>query len=222
MKAVDDATSEFIDSVFLIGSAEMPINSAGVIFTFPPEDLLAPPQTWGQILRDKIGGETTPISIGGNAFEHGVGIHSVAGITFDLEALRQAHGPEAVGEVSAFAGMGDSAYVDCIGAGSVTAYLILSSGEEILSSAFHRGSSGGKLLRLAIPPNATFLTLASGAGNGAFLCNSGVFGGAVVTPLQPAAAPALRGWGMFVLMAFLLASGVRLLVSGRRPAASRV
>src|ERR1041385_1986889 len=108
LQAVDDAVSTFIDSVFIINVADMPINTSGATFTFPPEDLLVPPETWDEILKDRIGGEDFPLSIGGTVFEHGVGIHLAAGITFDRDALRAAQGDDAVGEVSAFAGMGDS------------------------------------------------------------------------------------------------------------------
>jgi hypothetical protein len=39
---------------------------------------------------------------------------------------------------------------------------------------------GGTPLALPIPPQAAFLTLATGAGNGSFNCNAGTFGGAVI------------------------------------------
>ncbi|MBI4600754.1 MAG: NPCBM/NEW2 domain-containing protein [Planctomycetes bacterium] len=182
LQPVEDAVSELIDAVFIIDMEEMPINSAGVTFTFPPEDLLAPPQTWGQILKDRVGGELTPLAMGGVAFERGVGIHATAGITYDLDALRSIHGPEKIGQITALAGMGDSAFGGCAGAGSVTAYIILSDDGGILDSASHRASVGGERLRLTIPPEARFLTLACGAGNGQFYCNSGSFGDAFITP----------------------------------------
>jgi hypothetical protein len=199
LQPVEDDVSPFIDSVFIIESEEMPINSAGVLFPFPPEDLLAPPQTWGQILNNRVGGEIiTPISIGGISFEHGVGIHAAAGITFDLDELRDEHGPEAVGQVSAHAGMGDSSYDPGGTPGFVTTYLILSDEEEVLDFVSHRASTSdgdgrGALLRLIIPPSARYLTLAAGAGNGQFWFNSGTFGNAFLTPstfcpLPPASA----------------------------------
>jgi hypothetical protein len=199
LQVIDDAQSVFIDAVFIIESTEMPINSAGVTFPFPAEDVLTPPQTWGQVLNNRVGGEIiTAISIGGVTFERGVGIHAAAGITFDLEALRDEHGPEAVGQVVAFAGMGDSSFDPGGTAGWVTTYLILSDEEEVIDSVFHRSSTDdfetrGALLRLLIPESAKFLTLAAGAGNGNFYFNSGTFGGALVTdasfcPVPPAVA----------------------------------
>lgn len=188
LQPVEDSTSEFIDSVFIIDQPDMPINTAGVAFSFPPEDLLGVPQTWGQILNKRIGGEVTPLAIGGVAFERGVGIHSVAGITYDLDVLREAFGPDGAGLAKAFAGVGDSAFAGCRGAGWVTAYLILSDGAEIIGSASHRTAAGGRWLALPIPPHARFLTLAAGAGTGRFYCNSGAFGDAVVTPLPPVTA----------------------------------
>ncbi|HVR75587.1 MAG TPA: NPCBM/NEW2 domain-containing protein [Planctomycetota bacterium] len=190
LQPVDDDTSELIDSVFILELEEMPINSTGVTFTFPPEDLLQPPQTWGQILNNRVGGEMTPIALGGIAFEQGVGIHSAAGITYDLEALRALHGPEKIGQVLAHAGMGDSAFGSCRGTGWVTAYILLSDDAEVLDSAFYRSSVDGMKLLLTIPPEAQFLTLASGAGNGAFNCNSGTFGDAFIAPLGVCLAPA--------------------------------
>jgi hypothetical protein len=202
LTAVDNAASPFIDAVFLIATASMPINSAGVTFEFPPQDLLDPPQTWGQILKDRIGGELTPIAIGGTAFEHGVGIHAVAGITYDLDALRAAHGEDAVGEVRAFAGKGDSAFPDCA-PGMVTTYVILSDDAQVLDAASHRTSSGGRQIRLPIPPEAKFLTLAVGAGNGMFFCNGAAFGGAVIDEARkvPSLSPRAAPWFALVLLA---------------------
>ena len=185
---VADETSPFIDSVFLIELEAMPINSAGVTFMFPPEDVLRPSMTWGQILNNRIGGELTrPISIGGMVFNRGVGIHAAAGITYDLDEIRNRHGQNAAKRVAAFAGMGDSAFTPDPGtAGFVTTYLILSNDAEILDFAFHRASTDdaalrGMLLCLPIPAGAKYLTLATGAGNGNFYYNAGTFGDAVVS-----------------------------------------
>jgi hypothetical protein len=184
LQPVDDAISPFIDSVFIVNKAEMTINTSGATFTFPAEDLLSPPETWDAILKDRIGGEDAPVALAGVTFEHGVGIHAAAGITFDLDALRQTYGAEAVGEVTAMAGMGDSP--SCLGnPGMVTTYLILSDDSDILDFASHRSSVGGVWLSLPIPEGARFLTLASGAGNGQFYCNAGTFGGAAITPVRP-------------------------------------
>ncbi len=184
LQPVDDAVSEFIDSVFIIESAAMPINTADVQFDFPAEDLLSPPQTWDHILKDRIGGEDYPAIIGGRTFSSSVGIHAAAGITYDLEALRNAHGTGSVGEVRAFAGMGDSP--SCVSSpGSVTTYLILSDEVDVLGSVSHRTSVGGRQLRLTIPPEARYLTLAAGAGDGRFYCNSGIFADALLGPVSP-------------------------------------
>ena len=214
---VADATSPYIDAVFLINAAQMSINSAGVKFTFPPEDLLDPPQCWGQILNARIGGETTqPIAIGSETFNQGVGIHAVAGITYDLGALRTAHGASAVRRVRAFAGMGNSRFdLHPQPPGSVTVYLILSNDTGILGMASHRASTDdnetrGKLLNLEIPDAAKYLTLASGAGNGQFNYNSGSFGGAFITP-ELNQVPILSGWGVAVVLLGLFTVGVTVL-----------
>jgi hypothetical protein len=74
--------------------------------------------------------------------------------------------------------------------------MILSDGTQILDSVSHHASTAleefdmrGDWLRLEIPPEARFLTLASGAGapldlatNPRFYYNSGAFGLAVLTP----------------------------------------
>ena len=197
LQPVDEGVSPFIDSVFIIDTEDMPIHSAGVTFKFPVEDLLDPPNTWGQILNNHIGGEiVTPIALGGIAFDRGVGIHASAGITFDLDELRSIS--DSVGQVFAYAGMGDSSFDTGGGTGFVTAYLILSNDVEVLASASHCASTDdtsakGKLLRLLIPPEARYLTLACGAGNGQFFFNSSAFGNALITssdfcPLPPATA----------------------------------
>ncbi len=221
LAGVAEATSSYVDAVFLIDAAEMPINSAGVKYTFPPEDLLDPPQCWGQILNARIGGETTqPIAIGSQTFDKGVGIHAVAGITYDLDALRGAHGADAVRRVTAFAGMGNSRFdLHPQPPGAVTAYLILSNDTAILGSVQHRATTDdnetrGKFLNLAIPAEAKYLTLASGAGNGQFNYNSGSFGGAFIKG-GPEQVPTLSGWGMIGLVVISLMAGVTVLLRCR-------
>jgi len=186
LQPVDPSVSPFIDAVFIIDSEEMTINTAGVKFPFEPDDVLQPALTWGQILKNRVGGEVgTPISIGGVSFESGVGIHATAGITYDLTEIRDVHGEINVGEVTAVAGIFDSISAECLDRGFVRTYVILSDEENVLASASHVASSGGEALRLPIPPGAMFLTLASGAGasldrDPRFFCNSGTFGDAVI------------------------------------------
>ncbi|MBI4600484.1 MAG: NPCBM/NEW2 domain-containing protein [Planctomycetes bacterium] len=224
LTAVADGTTPYIDSVFLIDAAEMPINSAGAKFPFPAEDRLDPPQCWGQVLRNRIGGEVTPISIGGKPFETGVGIHAVAGITYDLDALRSAHGAAAVGQVTAFAGAGDSAFDPGGTPGFVTTYIILSDDTKVIGFASHKASvqsaaprGTGKELTLPIPPEAKYLTLAAGAGNGSFYFNSGAFGGAMIGE-RPNLVPALSVHGLVGLALMTLALGAAMIL--RRRAAS--
>ena len=178
--------SDFVDSVFFIGpdmgeGGSMPINLEEVVFDFPVADAIG--TGWNHILRDSNGGVLgLPVLVGGVEYQSGLGIHSSMGVTFDLQALRDEHGDEAVGTFSTIWGM------DGCG-GDVTLYTILSTDAEILGfESFNATVNSGEELTLPLPTNATYLTLATGS-NGADGCDHGTFanarilsGGAIECP----------------------------------------
>ncbi len=184
---VDDDVSEYIDSVFILTEATMPINSEEVTFDFLPSD--TSPHTWDFILKDRTNdidkGEERICagSAGGQpncTWSSGIGLHASAGITFDLEALRDRYGPEVVKFFSCFAGMDKCN-------GTISLYAIASDDVEILAvdSTQILGNNQGDSLVFEIPDDALYLTLAVGAQNGSIGCAHGVFAEPVISEAPP-------------------------------------
>ena len=169
--------SPFIDVVFVIHSDQMEINSAGVVFDFDDGDDNR--RAWGAILKGWDTNGPDYLEFGHDVvFEDGVAVHSPEGITYDLDALRAAHGNDMVRFVSAVAGENSSP----AGPGSVNTYMILSSESEVLAVARFPGASNfGRFQELEIPEAARFLTLAVGAANSDVLHDHGAFGRARIT-----------------------------------------
>jgi len=170
-QAVDPATSVFINSVFIINSVNMEINTEGVSFGFQGGD--ATGDTWNHIIKDSthdIDKNCADVRSGGLSFVRAIGIHASAGITFDLEEIRSEHGPDQVRYFSSYAGM------DRCG-GETNLYAIVSDDEGILGSArvgpIH--ANEGEFMQLEIPEDALFLTLATGGSNSSIGCAHGVF-----------------------------------------------
>jgi hypothetical protein len=176
--------NDFIDSVFIIDAATIPINSAGVQFTFGGNNVSGG-TTWNHILRnathDFDKGFADVFAGGIDAFNTGVGIHAAAGITFDLTALRAEFGAANVRWFSCFAGHDRCS--GCAGA-PIDLFVIQSNGDEIVHSHALRGvlgPNGGEPVILEIPSDANFLTLACGANDGSICCDHGVFADAVIS-----------------------------------------
>lgn len=169
--------SPFIDVVFIIHTDQMEINSAGVVFDFDDGD--DNPRAWGAILKGLDTNGPDYLEFGRDVvFEDGVAVHSPEGITYDLDALRAAHGNDRVRFVSAVAGENSSP----AGPGSVSTYMILSGESEVLAVARFPGASNfGRFQELEIPEAARFLTLAVGAANSDVLHDHGAFGRARIT-----------------------------------------
>ena len=177
---VDEAVSPYIDAVFLPEFEENPINSAGVNFLFDLADVPAlVGATYNHIIRDvthDIDKGITSIWAGGiDTWISAVSIHSSAGITYDLEALRDVHG-----ELDTFEAFGG---VDQCGSALLNAYVILSNDEEVIDSVslLQLAASTGEDIELEIPEEATFLSLVVGFGDGGNACDHGVFANARIT-----------------------------------------
>jgi hypothetical protein len=165
--------SDYVDGVFILTAAQTTITTTGLVFDFGPE---APLGTgYDLILKDRNPGTAT-LSVGTVAYTSAVGIHSTAGVTFDLEALRATHGAAAVKYFSTVMGG------DACGSLDITLHVILSSDAEALeSTAWHCTANRARFVQLAIPDAAKFLTLATGGANGVDWCDHGTFAEARIT-----------------------------------------
>jgi hypothetical protein len=198
-QVIPDDSSPYLDSVFIIEEVPMAINSAGVIFEFSPGDANTAKNTWDHILKDR----TTDVDKGyedvwtnNQVYQHGVGMAGSAGITFDLDALREKHGGENVGFFSAVVGQ------DRCGTAGINDYVFFSD-DLVVFEEYFKGTylaSQGEEVGLLIPPEAKYLTLAVGTVNGDLGCDHGVFADArisrtpkvLVTRTIPALLPATK------------------------------
>jgi beta-glucanase (GH16 family) len=171
--------SAFVDSVFLIETDRSVVNSRGTRFTFPAGDSAG--STW-DLIANLVEADSPPgfLRLGpGGPFTRGIGLHSAAGVTFDLDALRARHGGSRIRFFSSWAGEGSLQ-----SGGRVHNHVLLA---DSTGRLLHAETSGphrddGALIEVEIPRNATYLTLAVGSagdGNGQ---DHGVFGDAFLTP----------------------------------------
>ena len=182
--------SPYVDSVFFIGPPPAPVvgtydqavTQSGVSATFSALD--ATGSGWNYILKDRVGGVSDPgIRVGGlSGFTTAIGIHASMGITFDLDQLRARHGANAVGCFSTFWGLDDCAI------GQISLYAFVSNDSGVIASrSLSVGPGQGDFVSLEIPPEARYLTLATGAG-GSDNCDHGTFARPIITP-QPCPEP---------------------------------
>ncbi len=188
--------TDFVDSVFIIGERdvgapanvpvggppiEQVITQSGVVFEFPSQDGFG--SVWNHIMRNANGGEAGPEVLVGNVqYETGIGLHAAGGVTFDLEVVREEHGPEAAAAFSTVWGM------DTCG-GDVNLYAILSNDDGVISSEMYNATqNSGEALTIRIPLAATYLTLATGS-NGGDGCDHGTFADARLVTGEPLECP---------------------------------
>ncbi len=176
--------SPFIDSVFLLSTPMQTINMEGVAFQFGPQD--ATGGTWNHILSNvthDIDKGITDVWAGGMHHWRGsIGIHAAAGVTFDLEEIRNEHGFEVVRYFQSFMGS------DQCGGMQITVHAIVSDDLEVIDaiSLGPMTTNQGEFVSLEIPEDAMYLTLAVGAADGGIGCAHGVFAEAVITDTFPA------------------------------------
>ncbi|MCI0634412.1 MAG: Ig-like domain-containing protein, partial [Actinobacteria bacterium] len=192
--------SEFVDVVFFVNSPLMPINSEQVEFQWQDGDA---DDGFMQVLSNfsaRLEGGDRLITVGAQEFETAVGIHAAIGITFDLDALREEFGPEAVGIFSTFAG---NSLGDCGGGDTVRMYIIYSDADGVIEDPgaegdfpywnAHLGDDIGIPYEQPIPPEASFLTLAVGAGGDGIACDAAVFADPRIRSLPPTDSDFTRG-----------------------------
>ncbi len=195
--------SDSIDSVFFMSQDILPINSAEVEMTWEPGDPAA--GSWNHILSNFVhqldAGDRGIEAASRRDFETAIGIHAAAGVTFDLEAIREEHGKDAVHTFSTFAGMNS-----CGGCGAIRLYVIYSDEDEILEDdnaevqpywSLQLNLGEGEQYEGEIPSEARFLTLATGSLDGGICCDHGVFADPRILPCPedvcPPGTPFLRG-----------------------------
>ena len=175
--------SEYVDSVFYMNAETTAINLAGTLFPWEAGD--PDPGAWSHIYSNfthRLEAGERIISAGGREdWETAVGIHSASGITFDLDALREKYGAQAVGTFWTHAGMGPG---DC-GESVARFYVIYSNENGIVPDPEAPAGQnywsdlvpieGISEYRGAIPAEASFLTLATGAGGDTVFCDFGTF-----------------------------------------------
>ncbi len=193
---------EFIDSVFFLPNLTVPLNSAGITFPYKAGDEWG--NSWNHVLSNRthdIDKGREDIFAGGSAnWETGIGIHASAGITFDLDAIREEHGAENVHSFSTFIG------ADRCGA-LINFYVIFSDDEGIIDdpngteifvvgdpflgqeelNIWVRASNPTSAAQYIapIPEGAKYLTLTVGAGGNGIGCDHGVLANPQIRSATP-------------------------------------
>ena len=177
------SASDSIDSVFYMNTPSMAINLAGTVFEW--EDGDPDPGAWSHIYSNfthRLEAGERFINAGGREdWETAVGIHAASGITFDLDALREKYGEQAVRTFSTHAGMGPG---DC-GDSVARFYVIYTNDNGIVADPEAPAGQaywselvpigGISEYRGEIPAEATYLTLATGSGGDTVFCDFGTF-----------------------------------------------
>ena len=136
----------FIDSVFFLSSLDVALNQEGVSFPYLAGDEW--PTSWNHVLSNRthyIDQGYEDIFAGGTTdWETGIGLHASAGITFDLDAIREEHGADKVVSFSTFVG------VDRCG-GLLNSYIIFSDEDGIIDDPNVSGWSRQALIK---PPES--------------------------------------------------------------------
>ncbi len=150
--------------------------------------------SWNGILsnnthdRDKTTPDNRSVFVGGDdAFATGVGVHASAGITFDLAAMREVYGADSIDIVTGTVG------IDQCTCALANLYIIFSDDTGVVPIEEEQDPAenphdpdvfvlvnqrprDGQLVTLKIPPEATYMTFATGDNDNQTCCDHGVFG----------------------------------------------
>jgi hypothetical protein len=192
--------SPYIDSVFIlrgrVPALQDGCNGCYIQYTTQSgvqlwlDDVEDSPFGWNYILKNRVGGVSAPGLLVGpySHFTTAIGLHASSGITFDLDALRDRHGDDAVGCFSAFWGM------DACASGLVRLVALVSNDAEgataVLRGTYWAGT--GESITLPIPRSAQYLTLVSASVDGSINCDHGTIARPIITPLP--CPPSSDGW----------------------------
>ncbi len=169
-QVVDDAVSPFIQAVFIMDTPSLDVTGTGIIYDFPAGDQNG--GTWNHILINNthdIDKGLGDFFMGGVTYSGGIGIHSSAGIAFDLDAIRAAQPTATLNYFSAFIGIDRCA-------GNIRNHVLLFSDGELLDSFSAVGTGNqAQPVQMFVPEEAKFLVLATGANGDGNGCDHGAF-----------------------------------------------
>jgi PKD repeat protein len=180
--------AELIDGTFFINvPGAIQINGAGVQFPFAAgEDN---PNSWNHILANVT--HDTDKGVGNilvrgitNSFATGIGVHASAGVTFDLDALRREYGEDKVVYLLGTIG------TDTCGGPLINNYIFYSTDDEVLTDynfMKQYPTEPATDYRELIPPDAKYVTFATGDANNGIGCDHGVFAEMRITGELPEA-----------------------------------
>jgi hypothetical protein len=163
--------SNFVDGVFVLGSNK--INSAGGKYNLLQGD--GSNASFDHITNNREVGGTRAIKLKGKEYLSGVGMHSGAGITFNLTEFRSRSGSTNFVFSSDFGMMSG---------GRARGYVVLSTGSQVLSeyvTPVMTSDLSPFVFNVKIPANADFLTLMVGTGGDGIADDHCGFGGAWIT-----------------------------------------
>ncbi len=165
--------SPYVDSVFIMTAPTIPITTTDITFDFALEDAVG---SCYDVIAKNRSPDLPAVLVNEVTYATGVGIHSSAGVTFDLAALRGLHGNDAVKYFSSVIGG------DACGTLDVNLYVILCDATGVMDSmVWHCTPNRARFVQIAIPDTALFLTLATGAANSVDWCDHGNFAEARIT-----------------------------------------
>jgi hypothetical protein len=165
--------SNFVDGVFVLGSNK--INSAGGIYNLVQGD--ASHASFDHITNNREVGGSRAIKLKGKEYASGVGMHSGAGITFNLKEFRNRSSATNFVFTSNFGTMSGGAW-------RARGYVVLSNGSQVLSedvTPLMTSDLSPFVFNVKIPANADFLTLMVGTGGDGITDDHCGFGGARIT-----------------------------------------
>jgi hypothetical protein len=166
------AASPYIDGVFNLGGTQ--ITSTGIAYELLPGD--ASGASFDHISNNRVVGDGPPIRLEGVPYSLGIGIHGGSGITFDLDAFREASGLDAFRFRAQF---GTASGGDWRSRG----YVVVSSDTLVLIdhvSPIMTSSEAPHEYLVPIPAHARFLTLMAGCGGDFITDDHAAFAAAVL------------------------------------------
>jgi hypothetical protein len=172
------SNSPFVDGVFVLNPQNVQINSSGIKYTVMDKDFGG--VTFDYILNNREPGGFLPLTINGQVFDSGIGIHAPAGITFNLNVIDSYHGTHYNYFSSLFGRQSG------VSAGKIRGYVLLSDDAGVIGSYISNKTDYDDVVtdfQVPIPSNAKYLTLMVGMGDGIMQNDHGGFGNAILSTI---------------------------------------
>ncbi len=172
----------FVDGVFIAngtnGAAEIPVSSAGTTISGIPT---TGGNAWDHIRHGPVASQHSP-ELGGIDFTKGghtlLGIHANAGITFDLDAIREAGGEPDLRFTSQLG------YFGAVGPHRADVWIFVD-GKEAVSFKHLQRAKGLQPIDIPLPKTARFLTLLATDGGNGYSHDQVGFGDPRIRPASP-------------------------------------